>query len=266
MTIELRKKQRKQLIIGNWKMNPWKTEDARKIFDAVKKEAGKLAHVETVVCPPFVFLHDLSRRAKKHIGGHRCVLGAQDVFFEMEGAYTGEVSPLMLSSVGAKYVIVGHSERRLLGETDEMINKKLLAVLKMGQVAVLCVGENARDEAQEYFQFIKNQIETALASVPKRTLANTVIAYEPVWAIGKNATGVITPPDLLEMSIFIRKTVADMFDRASAEAIPILYGGSVDETNAHEFLKDGEADGLLVGRASLDAEKFVKILRIAEKG
>lgn len=252
---------KKQLIIGNWKMAPWKADDARKIFDGVKKEAGKLARVQTVMCPPFVFLSDLSKR----VSGHRVVLGAQNVFSEMEGAYTGEISPLMLSSIGAKYVIIGHSERRAVGETDEMTNKKFLVALKMGLIAVLCVGEKERDTEGKYFSFIKNQIETAFLKVPKRMLAGTVIAYEPVWAIGKNATGVATPADLIEMTIFIRKTVSDMFDRASAQAIPILYGGSVDEKNAESFLKEGEADGLLVGRASLDPKKFISILQIAEK-
>lgn len=252
---------KKQLIIGNWKMNPWKADDARKIFDGVKKEAGKLAHVQTVMCPPFVFLSDLSKR----VSGHRVVLGAQDMFYEMEGAYTGEVSPLMLSSVGAKYTISGHSERRALGEMNEAVNKKILAALKMGLTVVLCVGEKERDAGSGYFQFIKNQIETALLKVPKRSLINLVIAYEPVWAIGTKATGVATPADLVEMTIFIRKTLSDMFDRTSAQAIPILYGGSVDEKNAESFLKEGEADGLLVGRASLDPKKFITILKIAEK-
>lgn len=252
---------KKQLIIGNWKMNPWKTEDARKIFDGIKKEAGKLARVQTVACPPFVFLSDLSKKAS----GHRCVLGAQDIFFEMEGAYTGEVSPLMLSALGVKYAIIGHSERRALGETDEMVNKKVLAALKMGLMVVLCVGEKARDAGSEYFQFIKSQIEAALEKVPKRLLPNVVVAYEPVWAIGAKATSAATPADLVEMAIFIRKTISDMFDRTSAQAIPVLYGGSVDEKNAESFLKEGEADGLLVGRASLDAGKFITILKIAEK-
>jgi triosephosphate isomerase len=252
---------KKRLIVGNWKMNPWKIEDARKIFDGVKKEAGKLSHVQTVVCPPFVFLSDLSKR----VSGHRVVLGAQDMFPEMEGAYTGEVSPLMISSVGAKYVIIGHSERRALGESDEMINKKILAALKMGLVAVLCVGEKGRDAGSEYFSFIKNQIETALAKVQKRSLANIVIAYEPIWAIGVKATGADTPSDFVEITIFIRKTLSDMFDRSMAHSVPVLYGGSVNEGNAESFLKEGEADGLLVGRASLDPKKFITILKIAEK-
>jgi triosephosphate isomerase len=252
---------KKQLIIGNWKMNPWKAEDARKIFDGVKKEAGKLAHVQTVVCPPFVFLSDLSKK----VSGHRVVLGAQDVFSEMDGAYTGEVSPLMLSSVGAKYVIIGHSERRALGETDEAVNKKVITTLKMGLIAVLCVGEKGRDSGSEYFQFIKTQIETALAKAQKRSLASVIIAYEPVWATGAKATGADTPSDFLEITIFIRKTLSDMFDRTSAQSIPVLYGGSVNEKNAKSFLKEGEADGLLVGRASLDPKKFITILKIAEK-
>ncbi len=257
--------QKKKLIVGNWKMNPWKIEDARRIFDGVKKEAGKLSRVQTVVCPPFVFLSDLAQRANKHTGERRVVLGAQNVFYEMEGAYTGEVSPLALSSVGAKYVIIGHSERRAFGETDEVINKKVLAALKMGLAIVLCVGEKEREAEGKYFQFIKNQIETALAKAQKRSLSNVVIAYEPVWAIGADASGADTPADFVEMAIFIRKTLSDMFDRTSAHAIPVLYGGSVDEKNAESFLKEGDADGLLVGRASLDPVKFVKILKIAEK-
>lgn len=252
---------KKQLIIGNWKMNPWKAEDARKIFDGIKKEGGKLAHVQTVICPPFVFLSDLSKK----VSGHRVVLGAQDVFSEMEGAYTGEVSPLMLASAGAKYVIVGHSERRALGETDEMVNKKVFAALKMGLTAVLCVGETERDAEGKYFQFVKTQVETALAKIPKRMLSTLVIAYEPVWAIGAKAKGAVTPSDLVEMTLFIRKTLADMFDRSIAQAVPILYGGSVDDKNAESFLKEGEADGLLVGRASLDPKKFITILKSADK-
>lgn len=252
---------KKQLIVGNWKMNPWKMDDARKIFDGVKKDAGKLAHVQTVICPPFIFLSDLSKK----VLGHRLSLGAQDVFFEMEGAYTGEISPLMLSSVGVKYVIIGHSERRAMGEGDETINKKILTALKMGLVVILCVGEKERDAGSEYFQFIKCQIETGLAKIPKRMLANLVIAYEPIWAIGAKATGVATPADLLEMTIFIRKTISDMFDRTSANSISVLYGGSVDEKNSEAFLKEGGADGLLVGRASLDPIKFIKILNIANK-
>jgi triosephosphate isomerase len=254
-------KQKKQLIVGNWKMNPWKIEDARKIFDEIKKEAGKLSRVQTVVCPPFVFLSDLVKK----ISGHRCAVGAQDMFFEKDGAYTGEVSPRMLSSLGAKYVIIGHSERRAMGETDETVNKKVLAALKMGLVVVLCVGEKERSAEGAYFQFIKNQIEIALGNVPKRLLANIVIAYEPVWAIGKNATGVIAPPDLLEMSIFMRKTLSDIFGRTPAQEIPFLYGGSVDEKNAEAFLKEGEVDGLLVGRVSLNPKKFITILKTAEK-
>jgi triosephosphate isomerase len=252
---------KKQLIVGNWKMNPWKAEDARKIFDGVKKEAGKLSRVQTVMCPPFVFLSDLSKK----ISGHRVALGAQDVFYEMEGAYTGEVSPLMLASAGAKYAIIGHSERRAVGETNETVNKKMLAATKMGLTAVLCVGEKERDAEGKYFQFIKDQIETAFLKVQKRSLANVAIAYEPVWAIGANATGVIAPPDLLEMNIFLRKVLSDAFDRTSAALIPLIYGGSVDEKNAEGFLKYGEADGLLVGRASLDPKKFITILKIAEK-
>jgi triosephosphate isomerase len=253
--------EKKKLIVGNWKMNPGSVEESRVIFDGIKKEAGKISSVQIVICPPAVFLSELSKK----VSGHRVVLGAQNTFLEALGAYTGEISLPMLSSVGAKYIIIGHSENRATGETNEMVNKKILATLKMELVAVLCVGEKERNEGGEYFQFIKDQIESAFLKVPKRLVANVIIAYEPVWAIGTHASGVVTPSDLLEMALFIRKTLFDIFGRESSRSVSILYGGSVDEKNSESFLREGGVDGLLVGRASLSPEKFIKILKIADK-
>lgn len=242
-------------------MNPVFPEDAVKIFTAVKKSAGHLRHTQTVICPPDPFLGELRKKAS----GKKCVLGAQDVFWETEGAYTGEVSPLQLSGVGVKYVIIGHSERRGLGETDEVVNKKVLATLKAGLTPILCVGEKDRDLNGEYLHFVRNQVEAALNKVQKRSVSQIVIAYEPLWAIGEHAKHAIYPKDLREMVIYLRRVLSDLFDQSSASTISILYGGSVDEKNCGEFLAEGDADGLLVGRASVDAKKFVQILQIAEK-
>ncbi|MFA5830254.1 MAG: triose-phosphate isomerase [Candidatus Paceibacterota bacterium] len=250
----------KKLIVGNWKMNPQTVLEARKLFLAIKKEAGNFRRVDTVMCPPFVFLGDLAPR----ISGQKCVLGSQNVFFEEAGAFTGEISAPMLQSLRAKYAIVGHSERRAMGETDGVISKKISAGIKAGLTIILCIGEKERDAECAYLQILKEQIIASLSGVPKESLSKIVIAYEPVWAIGAKATGVATPEALLETIIFIRKILSDLYDQPSAHAMKILYGGSADETNAGSFMRDGGANGLLVGRASLDAKKFIEIVKIAD--
>ena len=156
----------KKLIIGNWKMYPAEIKSAREKFTAIKKVAGTLKNVQTVVCPPFIYAGDL----KKLVGGHRCVLGAQNAWIEKDGAYTGEVSPSMLASMGINYVIIGHSERRALGETDELINKKVIAGIKAGLMVVLCVGERERDADGEYLKYIANQIRLAFAGVDRKSV------------------------------------------------------------------------------------------------
>ncbi len=255
-----------KLIVGNWKMNPWRISEADALFESARAQAESLKNTTLVICPPVVFLQSFFWRLS-HSGkqGGKLLLGAQDTFWELEGAHTGEISPFMLSSVGAKYVIVGHSERRARGDTAEVVNKKTQVALKLGFTTILCVGEGARDEDGDYYGFIKDQILVALDKTPKRLLKQLVIAYEPLWAIGDKATHPIYPRDLYEMVIFIRKVLSDSFGRKTADEISILYGGSVDETNAEGFLTDGHADGLLVGRASLDAKKFKQITEIAEK-
>ena len=250
----------KKLIVGNWKMNPRTVLEARKLFVAIKKEAGKFRKADTVMCPPFVFLGDLAPR----VSGRTGVLGSQNVFFEESGAFTGEISAPMLRSLKAKYAIVGHSERRAMGETGEIIAKKVLAGINAGLTVILCVGELERDAECAYLQILKEQIIASLSGIEKDSLKNVVIAYEPVWAIGAKATGVATPETLLETIIFIRKVLSDLYDQPSAHAMKILYGGSADEKNAGSFMKEGGANGLLVGRASLDAKKFINILKIAE--
>lgn len=249
----------KKLIIGNWKMYPASLKDAKSKFTAIKKVASKLTNVQTVVCPPLVYVSEL----KKLVTGHRVVVGAQNAWFETEGAYTGEVSLAMLASVGAQYVIVGHSERRAMGEDDELVNKKVLAGVKAKLNVVLCVGEKERDQDGEYMKHISEQIKIALHGVQKKELKQIVIAYEPIWAIGKNAVRPASTDDALEVAILIKKTLADMFGK-DGSAIAILYGGSVDAKNAWEFLLKSQVDGLLVGRASLDPKVFGEILKSAD--
>ncbi|MFA5997243.1 MAG: triose-phosphate isomerase [Candidatus Paceibacterota bacterium] len=254
----------KKLIIGNWKMYPASAKDAKAKFVAIKKVASTLRNVQTVICPPSVYISDL----KRLVSGHRCVVGAQNSWYENEGAFTGEVSPAMLSSIGAQYVIVGHSERRAVvngcGETDEMVNKKVLAAIKAGLNVVLCVGERERDQDGDYMKFISAQLKSALQGVQKKDFNKLVIAYEPIWAIGKHALRAASTDDALEVSILIKKTFADMCGKDGG-CIPILYGGSVDAKNAWEFLLKSQVDGLLVGRASLDPKVFAEILKAADQ-
>lgn len=241
-------------------MYPASVKDAKAKFVAIKKTASKLSNVQTVICPPLVYVSEL----KKLVSGHRVVVGAQNAWFETEGAFTGEVSIAMLASVGVSYVIIGHSERRAMGENDELINKKVLAGVKAGMTVVLCVGERERDPDGVYLKFITEQIKEALHGVQKKELKKIVIAYEPIWAIGKNAIHPASHDDALEVSILIKRTLSDLFGKDS-NIIPILYGGSVDAKNAWEFLLKSHVDGLLVGRASLDPKVFGEILKSADQ-
>ena len=191
----------------------------------------------------------------------RIALGAQTVCAELAGAHTGAVSLPMLESVGCSFVILGHSERRAAGTTDEAINASLLAALKRKVTAVLCVGELERDDAGTYFNAVEDQLKADLANVPKAKLKDVVIAYEPVWAIG---TGVQpTPEDVHEMKLFIQKIIAAQFGRVAIPKARIIYGGSVKPTNAAVLLEDGEVDGFLIGGASLIAKDFLEIIKLA---
>lgn len=247
----------KKIIVANWKMNPQSLNEAKKIFNGIKKAIGKTSKVETVVCPPFVYLSSL------HIAGYGLRFGAQDVFYGKENERTGEISVEMLKNLDVKYIITGHSERRAMGETDEIINQKNKIILESGLKAVFCLGEKERDLEGNYLRLIKAQIEGGLKGIPKKFFKNLFFAYEPVWAIGKRAKGIDTSGSVFQTSIYIRKIFLSLVDRKTAENIPILYGGSINEKNAPDFLKNGGVQGLLIGRASLDPQKFRKIFLAA---
>lgn len=251
----------KKLVIGNWKMNPGSAREARASFLTIKKSALTYKNVDAAIAAPFVYLSDLGKLATKGLR-----LAAQNVSSEKEGAFTGEVSAAMLTGTKAAYVIIGHSERRALGETNAVIAKKMQLVLGTKITPVLCVGESERDHDMWYLSTIKTQLEECLALVPKAALSKIVIAYEPVWALSTTANRRdATPEDAMEMRIYIQKVLSDMAGPKLAGKVRILYGGSVDEKNAAGFLVGGKADGLLPGRASLTPKKFVGILQVANQ-
>ena len=251
-------KKKDKIIIGNWKMNPLTIKEAEKSFEDIKKSVSYVRKTTIVICPPLLYLEKLKKISRK------INLGAQDAFWGDVGAFTGEVSAEMLYNAGIKYVILGHSERRTLGETNELVNKKIKGSLSAGLTPVLCVGESMRDENHSYFNLVKTQLEECLNGVKKTFASKIIIAYEPIWAISSTLNRHdATSADSREMAIFIRKVLYDKFG-AEASRIRIIYGGSVNEKDALDFLNNGGVDGLLSGRASLNAKKFAEIVKICE--
>jgi triosephosphate isomerase (TIM) len=245
------------LIIGNWKMNPNTSETAIALAKELKTALVKIKDVEVVVSPPSIYLESVK---KIRNGSHVYMLGAQNVHSEKNGPYTGEISLSMLTDVGVSHVIVGHSERRQSGETDEQVRKKLHAILKAGLVPIVCIGEYTRDESAHYLSFIEHQIRHACAGISRSKLNRIVIAYEPIWAIGTGNTA--TSEDVHEMFLFIKKTLSDMYGRNYASHIRIIYGGSVHEKNAKQLFVQGAIDGFLVGGASIHTREFVGIINM----
>ena len=253
-------KNKKLYLIGNWKMNPETQEEAKKLASDISRGVKKLRarNVVVVICPPFPYLSIINYQLSI------IKLGAQDVFFEDSGAYTGEISPSMLRDVGVKYVIVGHSERRrFLNETNETINKKLKAVLKNKMTPILAIGEKEK-EGQGSIQEIKDQLSFALDGLKTSEVKKIIFVYEPVWAIsgGDKNHKAAEPNDVLGMKIFIKKILTDLYNKRLAENVPIIYGGSSNASNVKEFVYDGEMDGALPGSASLDAEEFIKMAQV----
>lgn len=246
----------KSLVVANWKMNPETIEKAKEIFRGTKAIVKDLKNTKVVICPPFVYLSDLEK-----INDSKILIGAQDMFWENAGSFTGEISPIMLKKEGEGYVILGHSERRELGETEEMIAKKIASAIKAGLIPILCIGEKERDIHGEYLHFLRKQIINSLGKLPKRFLAKLIVAYEPIWAIGKSEEEAMKPADLHEMTIFIKKILVELYGQAVGMTVPILYGGSVNHNNAKDILVHGQVQGLLVGRESLNPKKFGDLLK-----
>lgn len=245
---------RRPLVVGNWKMNPGTPREAVRLVEGFRRKLAGGKGVDVCVCPPAIYLGALRAKFPS------LSVGLQDVSaFPGEGAHTGDVSASMAKASGVSLVVVGHSERRAQGEADELVARKVAAVLAEGLTAVLCVGERIRDERGEYLRVLAGQIEASLAGVPAAALSRLVVAYEPVWAIGagKEAIG---PQGLLETALYVRKCLRETLGPSRGDAVPIIYGGSVDAENAAALLSEGEVDGFLVGRASLDAHQFAGIV------
>ena len=252
----------RKIIIGNWKMNPSSLRRAEDLFKSVLKVMPHKIKTDVVICPPFVYLPSVAKALAGKEKLKKIALGAQNVSWQENGAYTGEISAEMLKDAGVKYVILGHSERRANGENNNDINKKIKMALSFNLMPILCIGEKERDENHEYLNFIKKQIEECLSGIFKDSVSKIIIAYEPVWAIGKSAKREASPQEFDEMRIFIKKVLSDKFGAKTIEKLKIIYGGSVNSKNAEEFLKNGQTDGFLVGRDSLDAKKFAEIIKI----
>lgn len=249
---------RKKLIAGNWKMNKTSADGVALVTDIVAA-VGKQTDVDVVVCPPFTAIESVGRKLE----GSEVKLGAQNMHFEASGAFTGEVSAPMLRAIFASYVILGHSERRtLFGETDELINKKVLAALKNQLKPIFCVGETlAERESGATLKVVQTQVERGLEGVNKDQAASVVVAYEPVWAIGTGK--VATTEQAQEVHAFIRGLLVKLFGEAIAQKVRILYGGSMKPANAPELLAQKDIDGGLIGGAALEARSFVELVNAA---
>lgn len=244
------------LIVANWKMNPQNLAVAKRLFNSVIGGIKQIKNVEVVICPPFIYLATRDKRQAT-----RVKLGSQDCFWKQEGAFTGEISPKMLKNLGCKYVILGHSERRIhLEETDEMINQKMKATLAANLKAIFCIGENQKERKRgQTLRTLNSQISRGLKDITEKEARNIVIAYEPVWAIG---TGSPCDTDTaLVQGLFIRGVMKKLYSSSFSNRLQILYGGSVNSENALSYIKEAKMDGLLIGGASLKAQEFIKIIK-----
>jgi triosephosphate isomerase len=249
---------KKPLIAGNWKM--FKTVDeAASLAQTLKAGAGSLNDALVVVCPPFTAISAVSQILCES----SIEVGAQNMYHEAEGAFTGEISPLMLKDLKCRYVILGHSERRQhFKETDKLINTKVITALKYSLIPILCIGETLEErEANQHFNIVQKQLVEGLKGIDIDDASKLVIAYEPVWAIGTGKTA--SPAQAEEMHSAIRKFLIATYDEETASKIPLLYGGSVKPDNTAELMSKPNVDGALVGGAALKAEIFLQIIENA---
>ena len=248
----------KKLIVANWKMNPGSVEDAKEIITEINKKSKSFGDLQLVVCPPFVFLNEVS---KIITSSKKIFLGAQDVFIGQGVSHTGEVGIELLKAAKVKYIIVGHSERRETLDNYDVVKEKMLGSLSAGFKVILCIGEKERNEHGDHYHEVRKQIEHAIIKLPKKLIKNLVIAYEPVWAIGRPENEAIKPDQLHEITIFIKRLISDILGTKEVVKVKILYGGSVTKNNAKEIFEKGNVDGLLIGRESLKVENFLELIK-----
>lgn len=247
---------RRNLVVANWKMNPDNSLEAKKIFTSSRALCKGLKNTDIAICPPFVYVSQIAKLDRPK----NLFLGAQNMSEKDKGAFTGEVSASMLKDFGVTHVILGHSERRAMGETSEFVASKAKKAFTEGLTPIICIGERVRDKEGEYLEFIRTQIKESFSGLQKKDLLGSFVAYEPVWAIGKSYRESMNATDVHETVLLIKKIFAEIFGRDIANSIRVLYGGSVEPENAKEIVEHGNVEGLLVGHASLEPERFKKII------
>jgi triosephosphate isomerase (TIM) len=248
----------KTILVANWKMNPASFKEARKLFEATKKAMQACPNVSLIIAPPAIYLHGLSANYK----GKRISFAVQNAHAEAKGAQTGEISIAQARDAGADYALVGHSERRAMGETNDDTRKKVSAALSLKMTPILCIGETSRLSSGEHFNTIAEQLLAGIQDVPPAKISKVIIAYEPVWAIGGETT--MSPRDMHTMSIFIRKTIVGVYGDIGHK-IRILYGAAVGEKNAAAMIREGDVRGFIVGHVSTNAERFTALLQLLQK-
>lgn len=248
------------ICVANWKMNPKTAEEAHTLLETTKQSAKCVRGIRIIIAPPSIFLQTLAEGRKTN----SLAFAVQHAHFEENGAYTGDISLPQARNVGATYALIGHAERRAVGETNDDVRKKVATCLSLDITPIICIGEKVRSESGEHFGFIKEQLQSAYTHVPQKKIARTIVAYEPVWAIGGESA--MQPKSMHEMSIFIRKCLSEMYAPISLTTFPkVLYGGAIDETNALTMLRLGDIHGFLVGRASTDVKKVSALMKEISK-
>ena len=252
---------RRPIIGGNWKMNRGTPVEAKEMLEKLIPLVRNITSVDTVICVPYTALSVACEVVK----GTNVNIGAQNMYFEEKGAFTGEISPNFLKALGVEYVILGHSERRdIFKETDELVNNKLKKALSSGLNPIACIGEHLEErESGKTKEIVQNQINETFKDLTTTQIKETVIAYEPIWAIGTGKTA--TPAQAEEIHVYIRELLANKFDKETAEQVRIQYGGSMKPANADDLLSQKNIDGGLVGGASLQADSLSEIVKAAEK-
>ncbi|MCR4281137.1 MAG: triose-phosphate isomerase [Candidatus Kaiserbacteria bacterium] len=247
----------KSIVVANWKMNPASFKEAKILFEATKKAMGKSPSVSLIVAPPAIYLRALSANYK----GKKISFAVQNAHFESNGARTGEISIAQARDAGADYILIGHSERRAAGETNDDTRQKVSAALALNTIPILCIGEAERASSGEHFNIVAEQLLTGIKDVAPAKISKVIIAYEPVWAIGGEIT--MSPRDMHTMAIFIRKTIIGVYGDVGHK-VKILYGAAVGEKNAAVMMKEGDVRGFIVGHVSTNAERFTALLKIIQ--
>lgn len=248
---------KKRLVIANWKGYIKREEEAKKFALSLRKKTRQFQGVEVVLAPPFPLIAVVAEALKRS----PIKVGAQTVSPFEDAQRTGEVPAALLKNLAISYVLVGHSEQRAMGESDEMVRGSLVQTISNKLMPILCVGERERDSGGNHFAFLERQLVSALKNISKHVSLKLVVTYEPVWAIGKTAADAMHPGEVQETVIFIRKTLASVLPRTMALRVPILYGGSVEPDNADVLIAGGGVSGFLVGHASADLDSFIEILK-----